>query len=299
MRLAVVNFHFERPEMTNISLENNINYWKKYSKNIDYYCIFVKGIPKKFPKENNLLVKKEILNILNSNKNVKFLEVENKEITEDTCFSTFKNIVLNNNYDGCFVIEDDILVASSYFDFALSSIDKISSIDNNFYSLSLYGSSLDLDKINILKKTLCYIPWGVFITKLGINYSIKYFEELINFKKNLKLTNNNGDLALLSEDFFISLNINRKPGYPTLGILGGDGLSSHIANHHSLNIYESIYSRAYNIGIMGEHNPGSVEDYKTYIYNLKSGIIHRDIHNKKIVLNQKNISKEGIVIYND
>lgn len=303
MRLAVVNFHFERPEITKFSLENNLKYWSKYSNNIDYYCIFVNGKTKKFPQENNFIVKKEILKIIKNYKNVKFIEINNKLITEDTCFSSFKEIVINNNYDGCFVIEDDIIISSSYFNFGINSIEKILSTDNNFYSLSLYGSTDDILKIGIIKKSHSYTPWGIFISKVGIIHTAEYMKKLINFKTELKLSNNNEDLSFLSEKFFISLGISRKPGGSTLGILGGDGLSSHVANHYNLNMYESLYSRAFNIGILGEHNPESIDNYKIYLNKINKSAsnngINIDIHHKKIILNQENITKDRVIIYND
>jgi hypothetical protein len=296
MKLAVVNFHFERPEMTNISLNNNLKYWNEYSDKIDYYCVFVSGETKRFPSENNLLVEKEILEIKKEYPDIKFYKINNKKFSEDTCFNTFKEIVINGNYDGCFVLEDDVLISSSFFEFGLNAINKLS-IDKSFFSLNLYGNTIDFNFFNQIKKTDCFVPWGFYITRDAIISADKYINLLISFKeKNVK---NEEDLYKLSLDFVKSTDLNKIDRIYLPGILGGDGLLGLVSYNKNMTIYSSTFSRAYNIGVMGEHNIISIEEYNNFVLKYKHGVINKDIHDKEILIDQKNIILNKIEISND
>lgn len=296
MRLAVVNFHFERPEMTNISLNNNLKYWKQYSDKIDYYCVFVSGKPKKFPPENNLLVEKEILKIKKEYNNIKIYKINNKDFSEDTCFNTFKKIVLDGKYSGCFILEDDILVSSSFFEFGLNAINELS-FDKNFFSLNLYGNTVDLSYFNQIKKTKSFVPWGFYITKEAIISADKYINSLILFKK--QNINSSKTLDNLSLEFIQSTDLKKGDHTYLPGILGGDGLLGLVSHNKNMTIYCSIFSRAYNIGIMGEHNVLSIQEYNNFVLDYKNGIIKKDIHNKEILIDQKNIVLKKLEIVND
>jgi hypothetical protein len=296
MKIAVINFNFERPEMTKISMNNNLKFWNKYSDIIDYFCIFVSGETKKFPKNNNKLVKDEILKIKENFNKIKIYEISNKDFAEDTCFNTFKDIVLHNNYDGCFILEDDIIISSSFFDFGIKAINKLS-FDDNFFSINLYGETNDLNFFNKIKKTDCFVPWGFYITKKAIINADKYINELICFKR--KNIGSNFDLNTLSLNFINSTNLNAGNNIYLPGILGGDGLLGLISYNKNMNIYSSLFNRAFNIGIMGENNPRSLIEYNDFISKYLIGDIKKDIHGKDIIIENKYNEVIKVDIIND